>query len=501
MKLIILLFFSAGILYPQQFQPKQITDFNFDSVNPVFLQYPFNIPWFSQETEFFFEAVYNDSLSSICLLKYDQVSDSFFQFTELTPVIDSNVIHRKAEGRLIENYPGTPFKIVLWETDENGNWDIAFSVDSGNGWTGYDLLLSSAEDELDPSFIVDLFMYNYQAQFQFLYSKGNSVFFFSIEDSVQNEILFEGNDSVKYSDPTGAYSSFDGNLYAVAVEEKRGEHPKLLYRMKQWQSNIWGEIMTVFDRVHSSKPKFVNAGWSDTYLSFEVSAERIKKIVLIRPEDFGIAGTAIALMVDPLVETSDFSSFTFGIITEEPEDDFYSYLPFSFGFRRNDSTYIRTGVNYYYTYPYTDIYTKVTAARSNVGPLSVMWEGVLSYTIWEDSSNGRINLFGLRRIDSLGDVKDKGTAEKFDLFQNYPNPFNSNTIISYRLTVSSRVILKVYDVLGREAATLVNEEKSPGVYEVEFDASSAAGGLSGGIYFYRLHTENYSVTKKMIYLK
>jgi hypothetical protein len=130
-----------------------------------------------------------------------------------------------------------------------------------------------------------------------------------------------------------------------------------------------------------------------------------------------------------------------------------------------------------------------------------MWEGVLSYTIWEDSSNGRINLFGLRRIDSLGDVKDKGTAEKFDLFQNYPNPFNPNTIISYRLTVSSRVILKVYDVLGREAATLVNEEKSPGVYEVEFDASSAAAGLSGGIYFYRLHTENYSVTKKMIYLK
>jgi hypothetical protein len=130
-----------------------------------------------------------------------------------------------------------------------------------------------------------------------------------------------------------------------------------------------------------------------------------------------------------------------------------------------------------------------------------MWEGVLSYTIWEDSSNGRINLFGLRRIDSLGDVKDKGTAEKFDLFQNYPNPFNPNTIISYRLPVSSKVTIMVYDILGRDIATLVNEEKQPGVYEVEFDASSAAGGLSGGIYFYRLHTENYSVTKKMIYLK
>ena len=112
--------------------------------------------------------------------------------------------------------------------------------------------------------------------------------------------------------------------------------------------------------------------------------------------------------------------------------------------------------------------------------------------------------FGLwtRSLQPTGaESEEINLPEYFKLDQNYPNPFNPTTIISYRLTVSSRVILKVYDVLGREAATLVNEEKSPGVSEVEFDASSAAGGLSGGIYFYRLHTENYSVTKKMIYLK
>jgi photosystem II stability/assembly factor-like uncharacterized protein len=83
------------------------------------------------------------------------------------------------------------------------------------------------------------------------------------------------------------------------------------------------------------------------------------------------------------------------------------------------------------------------------------------------------------------------------LSQNYPNPFNPSTNIGFRIAEFGFVILKIYNVLGKEVATLINEEKQPGVYEVEFDASQ----LSSGIYFYKLQTENYSSTKKMIYLK
>jgi hypothetical protein len=85
----------------------------------------------------------------------------------------------------------------------------------------------------------------------------------------------------------------------------------------------------------------------------------------------------------------------------------------------------------------------------------------------------------------------------FFLSQNYPNPFNPSTIISYQLPVSGDVTLKVYDVLGREAAVLVNEEKQPGVYEVEFDGSH----LSSGIYFYTLEAGEFRDTKKLIFLK
>ena len=85
----------------------------------------------------------------------------------------------------------------------------------------------------------------------------------------------------------------------------------------------------------------------------------------------------------------------------------------------------------------------------------------------------------------------------FVLEQNYPNPFNPTTIIQYSVPQRSDVILKVYDILGSEVATLVNEEKTGGVYSVNFDASQ----LSSGIYFYRIQAGSFVETKKMILLK
>ena len=94
--------------------------------------------------------------------------------------------------------------------------------------------------------------------------------------------------------------------------------------------------------------------------------------------------------------------------------------------------------------------------------------------------------------------EDKSNNPKiFSLTQNYPNPFNPTTKISYQIPVTSFVSLKVYDILGKEVVTLVNEEKPAGNYEVEFDGS----GLSSGIYFYKLNTENYTSVKKMILVK
>jgi len=81
--------------------------------------------------------------------------------------------------------------------------------------------------------------------------------------------------------------------------------------------------------------------------------------------------------------------------------------------------------------------------------------------------------------------------------QNYPNPFNPSSTISYSVKELILVSLKVYDVLGSELVTLVNEEKPAGIYEVEIDAST----LPSGIYFYRHQAGDFIETKKMVLMK
>ena len=90
-------------------------------------------------------------------------------------------------------------------------------------------------------------------------------------------------------------------------------------------------------------------------------------------------------------------------------------------------------------------------------------------------------------------VKDR----TYTLFQNYPNPFNPTTTINYSIPRTSLVTIKVYDVLGREIETLVNDEKHIGNYKVEFNASK----LASGIYFYKMQAGDFSETKKLILLK
>jgi hypothetical protein len=110
----------------------------------------------------------------------------------------------------------------------------------------------------------------------------------------------------------------------------------------------------------------------------------------------------------------------------------------------------------------------------------------------------------------LNDIYTKAELEKdlvpteFVLYQNYPNPFNPVSTIRYSIpsvTLSgvegSRVQLKIYDVLGNEVATLVDEYKPAGTYEVEFNAAK----YTSGVYFYRLQAGSFVETKKMLMIK
>jgi hypothetical protein len=98
--------------------------------------------------------------------------------------------------------------------------------------------------------------------------------------------------------------------------------------------------------------------------------------------------------------------------------------------------------------------------------------------------------------DAVPDIGSK-IPTRFDLSQNYPNPFNPTTNIRFTIVNRQLTIVKVYDVLGREVATLVDEVKEPGTYTVQFSGS----GLASGVYFYKLTAGNYLATHTMILMR
>jgi len=108
------------------------------------------------------------------------------------------------------------------------------------------------------------------------------------------------------------------------------------------------------------------------------------------------------------------------------------------------------------------------------------------------SSNLQDSLIKKSTEESNGNL-----LKDYALNQNYPNPFNPSTVINYQLPIDGFVTLIIYDILGREVKTLVNEYKPQGKYTVSFDGSK----LASGIYFYQLRTGNFVSTKKMLMVK
>jgi|GEM_PF-1053733 len=124
--------------------------------------------------------------------------------------------------------------------------------------------------------------------------------------------------------------------------------------------------------------------------------------------------------------------------------------------------------------------------------------GIGIWSLGKDGTRNELwNLIGEKFADTTTSVVNEIVVNDFVLFQNYPNPFNPTTRIKYQVASIKRVSLKVYDILGREVATLVNQKLQPGKHEVIFDASN----LSSGIYFYTLTQRSLRQSRKMILIK
>ncbi len=142
-------------------------------------------------------------------------------------------------------------------------------------------------------------------------------------------------------------------------------------------------------------------------------------------------------------------------------------------------------------------------ASGSIGPRQVAAMNDLRFSLTNYSDINYLFEFG--KFDNLTDIENSPVntvPAEFVLYQNYPNPFNPNTKIRFSLPIDEKqkmqnVSLRVYDILGKQIAELINDEMESGSYEIEFDGSA----LSSGVYFYKLSTPNYSKTKSMLMLK
>jgi hypothetical protein len=147
----------------------------------------------------------------------------------------------------------------------------------------------------------------------------------------------------------------------------------------------------------------------------------------------------------------------------------------------------QTGATYYQVW--SSSWVEITALTADINE-----------EIYAGLEDGKI-----RKISGiiLTDIDEEfvNNPTQYKLNQNYPNPFNPSTIINYQLPISGNVTLKVFDVLGREVATLVDEYRNAGRYEVEFNTASSIKNPASGIYFYQLKAGDFVETKKMLLIK
>lgn len=500
-----IIFFCLQFILPfyliaQPFTIKQITNFDYDSRGAVIPSYPLGVSFFSY-SPLFYEAHVDNSVN-IMMLTYDVMSDSFFNPTELTK---NNFQNINADANCYDDYPNMKINLV-WQTNENGNWDIALRTFNGSSWSPKKFLVSSPSDEVNPKFLVkhQLPFFNLN-DIEILYERDNSIYLYQQTDTIiKNEVIFSGDSSNKFSQPTGVYYQrgigFNVSLYIAAVSEPNDTTSIIVYRYKNINDSIWSPIYKAFDSGYCVNSNFYNVFSQDCPLSFEKITDGKKQVYILPSiENFGQNFNAVPLILDSNFNSSDFKMFEYGIVGKSQNSLSYDVLgPNGLKLISNDSTYI--GLVFYSSVSFPLAYTNVPSTRLAVGNLGYHFNGAVTYLIWEDSSNGRINLFGFLTYNPLGKVGDKINANNFELYQNYPNPFNPKTIIQYELLSRDFASLKVFDVLGNEIATLVNEEKDAGKYKILFDASDF-DGLASGIYVYRLVVGSNSSSKKMILIK
>jgi len=514
MKIVFVFFFTFVLSFSLFAQPvfkKQISFLDFDVRNPSFIEtgdFGYSSYWFGSLSALVFEGYKDTSKPQIFTLKYDLEKDSFSTPTQIT-FSKGSCINPCGVFTPIGNIAA--MGRIIWQTNENGNWDIAYGELWGDTLRNVRFIAKdSLLDETNPRLVIQG-RQGYRFDFGITYEKGGSVYlYFEVDTLKVTEKIFDaaGVDSYEYENASGAiWLEYQNKNYygtIAAVKKFQNGEKEIVYKTKNYNTGNWNNEKFLYDSLTTTVSPKLFEGLGDFVTAFETIVEGKRKLkYFYNISVFGHPELAENIS-DSSYESFNFTTKQIEIITKSLAKTFYGYGQSMYQIKKEGKNYLRPSF-YSDQYPYKDslIELKLSEPKITTGLVGYKNQAIWAYSVWEDSSNGTIQLFGSSGVYDIGGIENETSPQDFTLYQNYPNPFNPSTVISFQLSVNSNVSLKVFDVLGREVAMLMNEEKPEGKYQVIFNIQHATNNkqFASGIFFYQLKVGSRFQTRKMLLLK
>jgi len=378
---------------------------------------------------------------------------------------------------------------VVWYDDRDLNWEIYYkrSTDRGLSWEADTRLTTNVANSRLPSVAVS----------------GSTLHVVWYDERVGNwEIYYKrstdggsswGPDTRLTNDPFASFYpsvAVSGSVVHVVWHDQRDNSgiDEIYYKRSTDGGTSWGADIRLTNNIHNQQYPSVTVSGTVVHIVWHDYRDGNSKIYYKRSTDGGSSWGPDTRLTNSISD-SWYSSITASgsavhVVWYDNRDG-------------NDEIYYKRSTDGGSSWGADK---QLTSESSFSFSPSVTASGSIVHVVWQDYRDGNSEIYYKR--DPTGNVTgiesiDSEIPKEFSLSQNYPNPFNPNTTIRFALPKSGFVSLKIYNLLGREVALLVNEEKTYGTYTVTWNAS----GMPSGVYFYRMQVGSFIETRKLVFLR
>ncbi|MBK7230263.1 MAG: T9SS type A sorting domain-containing protein [Ignavibacteriales bacterium] len=467
---------------------RQITSGDFDARNPFIYKDEYDFT----KSPVFFE-LHKENFSNIYYKKYNPSLEEFEDTVALT------------WGSFVNLNPSFHPNIgLIYQTNQSGNFDIVFIPDSEGVLGNTKFLTTSTENEINPKFFEKTEDYDwfFQDSTNLLFMRNNDIIYLNYKNNiVTEEVIFHSDSQFIYSDFLGIENNIfwaDRGFYIFAIESENPGIKRIVRKYKPYDGQVENKII-LKDSCNCNDLSLQYSTYNILGLFYTDIVQDERRYYVIEYPYVWLYQT-FYLNIEHDGNLSDFDVYRLNIITQRNEK-FYEpdlYTPYSYSLEKHDSIYVRFNI-YDLNIFDRDSLHHIAVENPNlaIGSLGSNNYGIIVYTVWEDSIDGHIQLFGTPAHLQPGAVDDESIANDFVLYQNYPNPFNPETKIEYKLLQASDVKFNVFNILGEKVFEQNFGYQTAGSYKVNFDGEN----LPSGVYVYSIYTNENRLSRKMMLMK